>query len=50
MAALFRDRTPAESRELGCPLAPEGLVIRTPEAAAPALKTTKMRTASAHTT
>ena len=50
MAALFWDRTPAEAHELGCPLVPEGLVIRTPEAAAPALKTTKMRRASAHAT
>ena len=50
MAALFRDRTLAESHELGCPLVLEGLVIRSPEAAALALKTTKMRRASAQAT
>lgn len=46
----YRWPEPAEAHELGCPLVPEGLVIRTPEAAAPALKTTKMRRASAHAT
>ena len=46
----YRWPEPAEAHELGCPLVPEGLVIRTPEAAAPALKTTKMRRASARAT
>lgn len=50
MAALFRDRTPAESHELGCPLVPEGLVIRTPEAASPVRTTAKIRRASAQAT
>ena len=46
----YRWPEPAEAHELGCTLVPEGRVIRTPEAAAPALKTTKMCRASARAT
>ncbi|MET3605821.1 CRISPR-associated protein Cas2 [Sphaerotilus sulfidivorans] len=46
----YRWPEPAEAHELGCPLVPEGLVIRTPETAPPVRTTAKMRRASAQAT
>ena len=46
----YRWPEPAESHELGCPLVPEGLVIRTLEAAPPVRTTAKIRRASAQAT